>query len=395
MGDAFTIFLLVLILLAVLSRETFVVGLLYLFVGALVAGRWWSGRVINRLSFTRKFDHQVFPDETVQVQLDLHNNSLLPAVWLRVQDYYPIEVAEANSFSQVVSLGPKEKTRLNYQLKAHKRGYYTIGPLQMSSGDLLGMTADQQSQGAADHLIVYPRVISFTKVNLPSRSPMGTLRDIQPIFEDPTRPAGKREYQNGDSLRRIDWKASASIGRLQTKQFEPSIALETTIFLNLDQQDYSLKTRFDASELSIVVAASLANWIISKRQSTGLITNGMDPLSVDTRPIPIPARKGRAHLMRILEILARIRALETTPFITLFRQNRVHLPWGTTAIIITGSAEPDIFDELLQARHAGVSPVLILCGEHPSHHQATRHAKLFGIPVQVLRDEKDLDIWRT
>ena len=394
MGDAFTGFLVILIILAVITRETFLFVLLYLFVGATLLGRWWTGRVINKLVFHRRYDHKAFPGETVPVRIQLENNSILPAVWLRVQDYYPIEVADTSSFSEIVSLGPREKTSLEYNLRAHKRGYYTIGPLHISSGDLLGLTNERQSEGAADHLTVYPRVVALTDVKLPSRSPMGTMRHKQPIFEDPTRIMGKRDYQAGDSMRRIDWKATASTGRMQTKIFEPSIALETVLFLDLNLNSYQLRTRYEATELAIVVTASLANWVISKRQSTGLISNGLDPLASDSRPVPLHPDKGRAHLMRVLEVLARIRAIETEPLPDVLRHHRVRLAWGTTAILVTGSVDRALFDELTQARRAGINPVLVLCGEHPGHIQTAREAKLLGMPVAIIRDERDLDIWR-
>lgn len=394
MGEAFTIFIIILLILAALTRETFVFVLLYMFVGATVLGRWWSDRVIRKITFRRRYDHKVFPGEIIPVRLDLHNSSLLPAVWLKIQDYYPIELAETRSFSQVISLGPREKTRLDYNLRAHKRGYYIVGPLQVSSGDLLGMSADRMSEGETDYLTVYPRVVPLSNVKLPSNSPMGTMRHKQPVFEDPTRPTGKRDYMPGDSMRRIDWKTSASIGRLQTKLFEPSIALETAIFLNLNLSDYHIRTRFDASELAIVVTASLANWVVAKRQSAGLIANGHDALSADTRPVPLHPRKGRAHLMRILEILARIRAVETEPFTTLLREHRVRLAWGTTMIVVTGSAEKPLLEELLQCQRAGLNPVMILCGEHPYHRQTAKQSKIFRIPTYIFRSEQDLDIWR-
>ena len=85
---------------------------------------------------------------------------------------------------------------------------------------------------------------------------------------------GKRDYVASDSLRRMNWKASASTGRLQIKQFEPSIALQTEIFLNLNASEYVTKHRIDATELAIVVAASLANWAVIQKQAVGLTTNG-------------------------------------------------------------------------------------------------------------------------
>ncbi len=394
MGDSFAVFLFLLILLAVFTRETFVMVLLYLFVGVNVLGRWWSATVVSKATFSRLYDHKVFPGEQVPVRLEIRNGSWLPAVWMRVQDFFPIELAEVSTFSQVVSLGPRNEARLHYNLKAHKRGYYTVGPLMLSSGDLLGITGERSSEGPSDHLTVYPRVIPLTSMKLPSRSPMGPMRHSQPIFEDPTRPMGKRDYQAGDSLRRIDWKATATTGRMQTKLFEPSIALETALFLNLSLADYQIRTRFDATELSIVVAASVANWVIAQRQSAGLYAHAHDPLSADSRPVPIHPRKGRAHLMRMLEIMARIRTAEIEPFPTLISQQRVRLAWGTTMIVVTGAPDQALFDELLQARRAGLNPVLISCGEFPNSRQSAQHSKTLRIPFYNIRDERDLDMWR-
>jgi uncharacterized protein (DUF58 family) len=174
---------------------------------------------------------------------------------------------------------------------------------------------------------------------LPSHSPLGTLRHTQPIFEDPTRVMGKRDYVSGDSLRRVDWKATAVSGRLQVKQFEPSIALETVIILNLNAAEYEVQSRYDASELSIVIAASIANWVAGKKQAVGMAVNGADPLSDERRPAPLPARKGRQHLMRLLDVLARIKLAEAgSPLPEMLRRESVRLPWGTTLVIITGMA---------------------------------------------------------
>jgi uncharacterized protein (DUF58 family) len=155
---------------------------------------------------------------------------LLPAVWLRIQESVPVDLSMKN-LKQVVSLGPRGKMHFEYVLRARKRGYYRIGPLFVSSGDLIGFMREQRREGSTDHLIIYPRIVPLVNIKLPSRSPMGTMRHTQPIFEDPTRVLSKRDYVAGDSLRRIDWKATAATGRMQVKQFEPSIALETMLFL--------------------------------------------------------------------------------------------------------------------------------------------------------------------
>ncbi len=383
-----------LVLVGVVTGESFIFNVVYLIAGAFFIGRWWSSKSVSAVTFERKFEDHVYLGEVVPVRLEIKNAGWLPVLWLRVHDLLPIEIMPTQSFQQVISLAPHESQSLNYVLEPYRRGYYPVGPLELTGGDLLGLARDDVHENGPSYLTVYPRVVPLGRLNLPSRSPMGLLRHKEPIFEDPSRPAGKRDYVNGDSLRRIDWKASATVGRLQVKQFEPSIALETIIFLDLDVENYHYRRRIDATELAIVVAASIANWIITQKQSTGLVTNGVDPLAEDGIAQPILPRKGRGHLMRVLETLARIKVGEGKPFTRTIHHYRPHLSWGATLVVVTGQAGDDLFDEFFQAQRAGMDIVLILCGDVVGLKEIKQRAKHFGIPVYSFWSEKDLDTWR-
>jgi uncharacterized protein (DUF58 family) len=198
----------------------------------------------------------------------------------------------------------------------------------------------------------------------------------------------------GDSLRRVDWKSTATTGQLQVKLFEPSIALETLIFLDLNSEDYHYRQRIDSTELAIIIAASVAAWIAGKNQTVGLKVNGRDPLMTDSLPQYIPPRKGQAHLMRILETLARVQMTEASSLAMMVQQQRYHLSWGTTLIVITGQVSDALLDELYQARRAGQNTVLILAGPVGHVQEITRRAAPFGIPIVCIAKERDLDIWR-
>lgn len=394
MGGAFIAFLVTVFFIAVITRDSYAFILLYLFAGAFLLGRWWTNRSAASITFQRIFEHHAFPGENITVRLSIKNKSLLPVIWLHAQESLPLEISNIKVLRQVFTLPPHGSDQLDYQLTPHKRGYYPIGPLQLSTGDLLGLVREKIIQGERDYLTVYPKVVPLTKIFLPSHSPLGDLRYEQPIFEDPSRSIGKRDYMPGDSLRRIDWKSTAVVGRLQTKLYEPSIALETVLFLNLNADEYHLKFRYNATELAIVVAASLANWIVGHKQSVGLVVNGMDPLSETGSPQPIPTRKGRPHLMRLLETMARVQGIQTTPLHQVLHQNRIDLGWGTTAVAITGQADEALFDEFFQLRRMGLNIVLILCGEVIGVKEFKAQAGHFRIPFFHIRDEKDLDIWR-
>lgn len=394
MGEYLFLFLFGMLIIAILVGEDFVLTIIYLFLGAFILGRWWGGRALKGVKVHREFSARAFIGEALKVRLSVQNTGWLPLPWLQVRESLPSEVHSAGPFQQVVALGPKGTLHLDYVLDCRKRGYYPLGPLDLSSGDVLGVSAVQRYRQEIEYLSVYPRIIPFTQVKLPSQAPLGTLRHRLPIFEDPSRVRGKREYVAGDSLRNVDWKASAVAGHLQVKLFEPSIALETAIFLNLNANEYDLHSRYDASELAIVLAASLANWVIGARQSVGLVTNGVDPLAQGEQPLSTPPRRGRGHLMRILDVLARIKLAETVPLVQVLQREVHHLPWGTTLILITNKIDDELFDGLFQARRRGLNTFLIQCGPTSSFEQIRQRARYFGFPFYQVLNEHDLDVWR-
>jgi uncharacterized protein (DUF58 family) len=395
MSDYWIPFLLVLAVIAALLRADFVLTIVYLLLGVWIFGRIWSRRALDAIKVRRIFTPRAFWGERITVHLDLHNDGLLPAVWLQLNESLPVELRIGDpAFRRVVSLGPHSHLKLEYALEGRKRGYYAIGPLMLYSGDVFGVAGGETRRLQSDYVTVYPRIVPLTRVVLPTQSPMGTLRHHQPIYEDPSRIFGKRGYVSGDSLRRVDWKATAASGHLQVKLFEPSIALETEIFLDLNSEAYEFHSRASATELAIVVAASLANWVVRARQAVGLATNGMDPLGQDGQPPRLLPRRGRSNLMRILEVLARLQAGQTSDLVNLIRRESVHLSWGATLILITPRLDEAFFDGLFQARRSGFDIILIPCGPTPGLQRARQIANSFDFPLVHILSEQDLDVWR-
>ena len=393
MSGTFVFLLIVLLLIAAFMRGDFALTLIYLVLGALAAGSWWSRRALTQVEAKRRFSTHAFLGEKINIDLRVKNRGWLPIPWLELRETLPVALAGPNGFRSVIDLGPGADAKFEYSIEARKRGYYAIGPLSVSTGDILGLSDSLQVDNQAEALVVYPKIIPFTSMKIPSRSPQGTLRHVMPLFEDPTRVVGKRGYTSGDSFRRIDWKSSASAGRLQVKLFEPSIALETCIILNLNAEDYHYRSRIDSTELAVVIAASISNWIVGKKQMVGLQVNGRDPLMADGTPQFIPARKGKQHLMRVLETLARAEITDASALIPFIQQQRYRLAWGTTLIVITGSIGDEGLDELHQARRAGQNPVVVLAGRHSTEDAISRRAILLGIPILSIATEGELHIW--
>jgi len=105
----------------------------------------------------------------------------------------------------------------------------------------------------------------------------------------------------------------------------------------------------------------------------------------------LPARSERAHLISVLEVLARVRLVPGIPLPDLLRRERPHLAWGTTVVAITGRADEALLDALAALRQGGCSVALLLVQAAAMEPLARERAALLGINVWPIWREQDLE----
>ncbi len=364
--------------------------------GGIILISWlWLNVNLRGLVIQRKFDDHAYFGQRVVVRLDLKNRGFWPILWLRIHERLPVELSSPNFFDAILSLAPREKNRLEYMLTCGKRGYYNIGPLELQTGGFWGLFEGRRYRFEDHRLIVYPPIAPLTQLGFPSQAPFGELQSSQRLVEDPSRAFGVRPYVVGDSLRKVDWKTSAATNSLQVKRFQSSIALDVHIFLNLNQEDYYGRGVFTATELGVTTAASLAAHLSQRRQQVGLSVLGFDPLVQKEGFFNIQSGKGNAHLMQMLELLARVqrvRAKET--FVNALPRMSAGLPWGTLALIVSASVGESIFNVLFGFSRRGLKPILVITQAGVEYKTIEGKANGFGIPCYRIEHWRDLDVWR-
>src|SRR6266545_7460038 len=147
--------LFVLLLIAAFLRGDFALTLIYLVVGAILAGVWWSRRALGQLETKRRFNTHAFLGETIKIDLHVRNKGWLPIPWLELHETLPVALVGPNSFQSVINLGPRADANFEYSVEARKRGYYPIGPLSISTGDILGVSDSLVAHSQAEALVVY------------------------------------------------------------------------------------------------------------------------------------------------------------------------------------------------------------------------------------------------
>ena len=354
----------------------------------------WNRYALRRIDYQRHLgENRVFAGEAISLEIQVTNRKLLPLAWLRIQDEFPKGVtlvdeetipSSANTVLLVnhFSLRWYERVRWAHQLLTEKRGFYSFGPAELSSGDIFGLFNSKRKKSTQDVLIVYPQIKPLEQFGLPPKALLGDAKADLRIFEDPSRTTGVRDYGPGDEFKRIHWKATARRQQLQVKVYEPTTTSQIVLMLNIATlPKYWQGIVPSRLERAISLTASLASDAIERRFQVGCVANGCWPYSEQQLRV-LPSRDPE-QLVHILEALAAVSSMPTGPFEALLTRESPYLPWGATLVIVTSIVTEEIMASMLSLRDAGRRQVLIsLAEERPE-------VELSGITVYHLGDRDD------
>lgn len=344
--------------------------------GLLVAGLSW---IWNRLSledvtYERTLSQQrVFIDEEVTMSVTLTNRKPMPLGRIRVEDEIPdiIEIADApvvgshdpqsQTLQHSTSMAWYERIHWQYKIKCPQRGFYRLGPTRLYSGDLFGFFSSEKLQRGNDYLLVYPRIVPLPELGLPFVRPLGETKGGLRIYEDPARPVGLRDYQLGDPLKIVDWKATARMQQLQVRTYEPSSSITVIVAVAIDTAAHYWEGYHKVNlERVITTAASVANYANEQQYSIGLFSNGT-PVLAD-RPMKIPPSQSPEQLTAILEALATIRPIAMGSMSDQLSENSRRFPIGSTIVIVTAFLPDELGDVINTLREQGYKIVVLYVG---------------------------------
>ncbi len=333
---------------------------------ALVAGvtALWDRYALAGVTYTRRMGAaRMFVGEETDLWVEIVNAKPLPLAWLRIEDEIPdgIKIAKGHVYrsykwtrfilTNLISLRFYERVRKRYCLRALQRGALEFGPAELRSGDIFGFKDQKKLITDVDWLIVYPKVVPVTALNLPADYPFGDAKTARKISEDPLRIVGTREYAPGDSPRLIHWKATARRQELQTKVFEPGAARATAVFLNVRTVAERPGYVPEYLELAITAAASVARFLLDAREAVGLYAN--TSRLRETALVRLPPSRRPDRWFEILDTLAWINSLATASFERCLQAEATSLPFGAAVIAISAIATDELVAALLDLKRNG------------------------------------------
>jgi uncharacterized protein (DUF58 family) len=268
------------------------------------------------------------------------------------------------------------------------RGRYELTDARVDLADHLGLGIVTVPVSARAAVLVRPRLIELRSLF----SDVGRMgRDGRRLLL--RRPVGfdfhsVREYEQGESLRRVHWPSTARRGQLMVKELQDSPRDSVAVLLDCDPAgatDGPSGSSFDAAVRS---AGSLVQAIVARGRRVVLVTSEREPQAVTVRTLD-------GDLGAALDVLAAVEPNAVHGVAHSLRRGSAAAHEAGELVVVTAALGAVAVEELLHA--ATQRPVSVVWIDAPSF--AGRRTKAepgalrlaaAGIPTAVVRAGDDL-----
>ena len=250
----------------------------------------------GRLFLREKVENRKWlPLPTLMVKFEMDRN-------IRCLDGMNTRITDRQYRSDWVAMMPYKRVTRSIEVEGTKRGYYTIDELRLATTDVLFRNRLNKSIQNSTRLYVYPSRSKFFRLPEIFCRMYGECLLNRQIQEDSMEFMGIRDYVQTDSMRKINWKASARTGSLKVNQYHDSTSQRLTIFLNVSQT--GILRYYDLIEESIRICRNFIEEFVQKGIPVRIISNGVD--QVTRQEIFIREGAGLSHIDACLKELARM-----------------------------------------------------------------------------------------
>lgn len=347
----------------------------------------WIYRIwgFKGLYYERYFEqkHCIEGEEILLVE-KLQNRKWLPMFWVRMeatisanfrfhQQEKELHVDSGKEFQyhrSIFSLMPFTQITRRHTVSCQRRGCYRFNSLFMAYGDPFGFTTYTKNEKLDIELLVFPKPLSKSEIKLPSHSWQGDVTVKRWIVEDPFLISGVREYRVGDTLSKVNWKATARSNKLQVNQMDYTSDQNLMIVLNFDmsKEGWNAIENPAPIEYGIRYVITLAQYAVKHGMKIGFLSNGQ---LIDGEKMALCRLKegsGKAQLRLLNEILAKFIVKRTIPFEAMVEQEVERRTHDYDYIILTSYVSEKLQAQFKKLeRNGNAVKVVPLLQEAPSH----------------------------
>jgi uncharacterized protein (DUF58 family) len=270
-----------------------------------------------------------------EVKLRLINPDALPRR-VRVFDGTPSE-GELRGLPRDVRVPGGGHADFHYRWKPRRRGTWTFEPAHLQIASPLQLWWLLRRGADAHEVRVYP---NFAEVKKYAALATGHRLTMLGVHQRRRRGEGSefhqlREYRDGDSLRQIDWKATARMRRLISREYQEERDQQVVLVLDCGRRMRAMDGELSHFDHSLNSALLLAHVALRDGDAVGLMSFAGDDRWV-------PPGKGAPALNRMLEALFDLEpSLSATDYLAAAERLMTRLRKRSLVVIITNLRDED------------------------------------------------------
>jgi uncharacterized protein (DUF58 family) len=190
-------------------------------------------------------------------------------VYLRLPD--GLRVVEGDQ-ATALRLARGERRELELTVRADRWGVHELGPLYLRARDALGLLVAEGTLARTPAVRVYPREDTLRRILQPRDTQVFSGSEVARTKGEGIEFADMRPWSAGDSLKRVNWRASARRAELWVNESHPERNTDVILFVD----SFAEARAEDTSTLDLAVraTAALADAYVGRRDRVGLISFG-------------------------------------------------------------------------------------------------------------------------
>ncbi|WP_294345517.1 DUF58 domain-containing protein [uncultured Clostridium sp.] len=247
-----------------------------------IEGYIYKRYCFEKLTSDIKFkDTAIFQGEESEIVETISNKKIIPIWWISIRfsisaylNFNKENVKDNGNIvyrKDIFSIKPYEKLEKHYTFKGERRGCYEINEYSLKTSNFFVEYNFVENIKKHIEMYVYPRVIPELEFDLRLSNLIGEIEVEHDIIEDPFKLRSVREYSTLDSIKKVNWTATAKTGDLKVNEYEYTMGSEITVFLNVER--YNSWDSEDLVEEGINIANTLGIRCGEKGISLRLISN--------------------------------------------------------------------------------------------------------------------------
>ena len=178
----------------------------------------------------------------------------------------------AGSRHAVFALPADDRVGWTYEIACPRRGALRLGTVHARSWDRAGLQTTEVVARDPTVVRVWPRLLPVRRMPRPRRTQTSAGNYVAATVGDGLEPGDIRPFVSGDSVRRVNWRASRRWSRLYVTQYHQERNADVVLMLDsLAEVGVASATTLD---VAVRAAASLAAAYLARKDRVGFIEYG-------------------------------------------------------------------------------------------------------------------------